>query len=239
MPRMAVWLQAVLTGLWGGVLALERRAFLQAMVSRPLVAGAGLGALLTDVRTGLYVGVVFELLHLGGVSLGGTHADHETLPTVTATGMAAAMGISTHAPAQPALWAVAILVFAPAGALGRQLEVWLDQRARKYMGQAKDAAGEGDSRRAGWLNVRAMGPVFAIYGAVSAAAVGLGTLVGPLVESLPHQVLTGLAWAYPAMGTVAAAVAVHGTRARGGARVAGAAALVVFAGMYALHWSAA
>jgi len=236
---MAVWLQAVLTGLWGGALALERRAFLQAMVSRPLVAGAGLGALLNDVRTGLYVGVVFELLHLGGVSLGGTHADHETLPTVTATGMAAAMGVSTSSPAQPALWAVAILVFAPAGALGRRLEVRLDQRARTYMGRAIDAAGEGDSRKAGRQNVRAMWPVFALYGALSAAAVGLGTLVGPLVERLPTQVLTGLAWAYPAMGTVAAAIAVHGTRARGGARLAGAAALVVFAGLYVWNWSRA
>ena len=71
-----------LAGLWGGLLALERRAFLQAMFSRPLVAAAGAGLLLEDVTSGLFVGLLFELYYLGGASLGGAHTDHETLPAV-------------------------------------------------------------------------------------------------------------------------------------------------------------
>src|SRR6185436_3844089 len=44
-----------LAGVWGGLLALERRAFLQAMFSRPLVAAVGAGMLLEDASSGLFV----------------------------------------------------------------------------------------------------------------------------------------------------------------------------------------
>ena len=47
-------------GAWGGLLALERRAFLQAMLSRPLVAATGMGLLLDDLPSGLFVGLLLE-----------------------------------------------------------------------------------------------------------------------------------------------------------------------------------
>ncbi len=228
MHAMPSWLHILLAGLWGGVLALERRAFLQAMLSRPLVSATGLGLLLGDVATGVYVGLFFELFFLGGASLGGVHAEHETLPAVAAASFAHALGHSTGAPATPAMWAAAILLFAPAGWLGRLGEEWLDTRARRYLGRARDAADVGEGGRAGRQNLTAMWPHFAFYGLFSAGAMALGVAVGRHFEQLPLPLLRGLAWAYPAMGAMAAALAVVASRASRARLLGGFAAAAVY-----------
>lgn len=203
----------LITSVWGGLMALERRAFLQAMVARPLVAGTVTGLLLGDGLAGLNVGLLFELLHLGGASLGGAHADHDTLPAVTGAALAAGLGHDAGSQATPALWALAVLVCAPLGRAGKLLEDRLDARARKYFGRALTAAETGNFRVVARQNLRAMWPQFAFYGLLS----GLAALAGPglhAVEShLPLGVLRGLAWAWPAMGIAAAATAVHGSHA--------------------------
>ncbi len=224
---VVVWWHALLTAMWGGLLALERRAFLQAMISRPLVAGAGTGFLLDDPLSGLSIGLVFELLHLGGASLGGAHADHETLPTVAAAAMASAMGNATGSDGTPAMWALSILVFAPSGWLGRRLELRLDSRAAKYVNRARDATDVQEFRRAARQNLRAMWPQFVFYGALSGFACVAGYLLAPLEQSISLTVLRGLAWAYTAMSVVAAAIAVQSTRARGWSVIASASAVLV------------
>src|SRR5438270_2150466 len=80
-----------LAGLWGGLLALERRAFLQAMFSRPLVAATGMGLLLEDVQSGLFVGVLLELFHLGAANLGAALPENDTLSATCVAAAAAAM----------------------------------------------------------------------------------------------------------------------------------------------------
>lgn len=219
--------QLLVTGLWGGMMALERRAFLQAMVSRPLVAGTVMGLLLDDVQAGLYVGLVFELLHLGGASLGTAQADHDTLPAVAGAAFACQLGIAGAAPATPAMWALAVLVAMPLGAAGRRLEARLDQRARKYFGRAVLAVDAGQVARAGRQNLRAMVPQFFLYGLACIAVALAGRLLGPLELSAPAPLTRGLSWAYPALGSAAAAMAVYGSRARQRFLAAGLASVVV------------
>jgi mannose/fructose/N-acetylgalactosamine-specific phosphotransferase system component IIC len=222
-----MWTHALLSGLWGGLMALERRAFLQAMVSRPLVAGTVTGLLLMDPAAGLYVGLVFELLHLGGVSMGVAQADHETLPAVAGAGLAAQMGHAAGSHATPAMWAVAILVCLPSGAAGRLVEGRLDNRARKYFGRAVTAVDAGNFRKAGRQNLRAMWPQFAFYLVTCGAAVVAGQLLAPALQALPLNLVRGVAWAYPAMAAGAAAIAVHGSHARHRFWAAGLAAVGV------------
>lgn len=223
-----MWIHALLCGLWGGLMALERRAFLQAMVSRPLVAGTVTGLLLMDPTAGLYIGLVFELVHLGGVSLGVAQADHETLPTVGAAGMAAQMGLAAGSHSTPAMWTVAILLCLPQGAAGRLMEQRLDARARKYYGRAVDAVDAGHSQQAALQNLKAMWPQFAFYFVVCGSAVVAGELLTPALDALPLSLVRGLAWAYPALGAGAAAIAVQGSFARQRFVAAlGAAALVL------------
>ena len=227
------WTQLVLTGVWGGLMALERRAFLQAMLSRPLVAATVTGLIAEDVLSGLFVGLVFELLHLGGASLGGAHADHDTLPAVAAAGLAGSVGHATGNDATPAIWALSILICAPFGRAGLLLENRLDRRARKYFGRALTAVDAGNVKAAARQNLRAMWPQFVFYGLICAAAIAAGPQVAGLQHVLPAALWRGLAWAYPAMGVAAAAVAVHGSHAPRRLRIAALAAGCTAVAMYA------
>lgn len=227
---MVVWTHVVLAGLWGGLLALERTAFLQAMISRPLVAATGTGFLLGDLPSGVFVGLVFELFYLSGASLGGARPEHETLPAVTAAAASAAFANATAGTGTPAMWTMGILLFAPMGRVGALLERALDHRAARYQTRALASTDAGELKRAVRQNLRAMWPHFVGFGLLSAAAVVVGYLLAPLEARVPLHVVRGLAWAYPAMASVAAAVAVHGSRARHSVRfAAGAAAVVVLA----------
>lgn len=221
----------LITSIWGGLLALERRAFLQAMVSRPIVAGTVTGALLEDVVGGLMVGLVFELLHLGGASLGGAHPDHDTLPAVTGSAFVAGMATASGSDSTPAMWSLAVLLCAPLGRAGLLLENRLDARARKYFGRASAAVTVGDVRKAARQNLRAMWPQFVFYGLLC----GTAALVGPRVETVlqlaPLPVLRGLAWAFPAMGVAAAAAAVHGSHAPKRVRIAVTVMLLTVGGL--------
>ncbi len=232
-----LWSHFALAGLWGGLLALERNAFLQAMFSRPLVAATGAGLLLMDMHSGLFVGLFFELFHLGGASLGGARQDHEMLPAVTATAAAAAMANASGAASTPALWTLGILLFAPMGPLGAALERALDRRAARYQSRAMLSAQSGQLRSAARQNLRAMWPHFVFFGLLCAAAWVVGFALAPVEERLPLALTRGLAWAYPAMASVAAAVAVRGSRARNAPQIAvGAAALVTVGAALVALW---
>jgi PTS system mannose-specific IIC component len=217
----------LISALWGGLLALERRAFLQAALSRPLPAAVGVGALLGDVTSGLMVGLVFELFHLGGASLGGAHADHETLPSVTGASLAAALGHASGSDATPAVWSLAILLCAPLGIVGRRVDTRLDARARRYLGRLVDAVDAGAVEQAARQNLRAMWPHFAFSALLCGGAVVVGGLLAPVQQALPVSLVRGLAWAYPLLATVAAAAAVHASQGEGRLRIAAVVALVV------------
>jgi mannose/fructose/N-acetylgalactosamine-specific phosphotransferase system component IIC len=214
---MVIWTHVLLAGVWGGLLALERSAFLQAMFSRPLVAATG-------------VGLVFELFYLGGVSLGGARPEHETLPSVTAAAMSAALANAAGGESTPAMWTLGILICAPLGRVGALLERAIDRRAARYQNRAQASAEAGELKRAVRQNIRAMWPHFVGFGLLSAFAALFGYLIlVPIEIRFPIPVLRGLAWAYPAMASVAAAVAVHGSRTRSAVKIAIATAAVVVA----------
>ncbi len=236
---MIIWTHVLLAGVWGGLLSLERGAFLQAMFSRPLVAATTTGLLLEDLSSGVFVGLVFELFYLSGVSLGGARPEHETLPAVTAAALAAAISNASEAPGSAAMWTLGILLCAPLGRVGAVLERAIDRRAARYLTRAHASADAGQVQRAVRQNLRAMWPHFAGFGLLSAGAALAGYLLAPVEAQLPLSILRGLAWAYPAMASVAAAVAVYGSRTRQAVKIAVAAATVVICGAAALAISGA
>lgn len=219
---------ALLAGLWGGLLALERRAFLQAMASRPLVAGSVMGVMLGDVPTGVAVGLVFELLHLGMAALGAALPDHDTLPTVSAAALAGQLGHASGHAATPAMWACAILLAAPLGRVGRWMEQVLDRRARRYLGRALATAQAGDAVLAARQNLRAMWAPFAAFALVTGLMSLWGDVLALAWPSLPPRLVTGLELAFPALGVAAAGVAVQGSNARGRLAWGAVAAVVMF-----------
>jgi mannose/fructose/N-acetylgalactosamine-specific phosphotransferase system component IIC len=226
---MVVWSDVAFAGLLGGLLAVERRAFLQAMFSRPLVAATGIGLVMDDLSSGLYVGLVLELFHLGSANLGAALPENDTLAATgvaaAAAGMTGGSGAST-----PAIWSLAILMFVGLGHAGRYIDRALERYCSRLAGRAIEAAEQGELERAVRQNVWGMWPHFFSFGLITAACGVVGFLLAPWVESLPLSFVRGLAWAYPAMASVAAAIAARGSHARRAALFAGAAAAVVIAG---------
>jgi PTS system mannose-specific IIC component len=226
---MLAWTQVGVAAFVGGLLALERRAFLQAMLSRPLVAATLTGALLGDVPSGLYVGMVLELFHLGSASLGAALPENDTL---AATGTAAAAAaISSAVGSTPAMWSLAIILCVGLGPAGRSLDRMLDRYTARLLRTAAQAADEGDLRRAVRQNLWGMWPYFVTFGVVTAACYVGGSLLAQYLDRfpLPLQLRRGLAWAYPAIASVGAAIAVRGCNARRAYLIAGVAALLVIA----------
>jgi PTS system mannose-specific IIC component len=81
--------QALLLVLWGTLVAVDLVSVPQAMICRPLVAGAIAGWIAGDVEAGLRVGVLFELFALDVLPIGAVRYPDYGPATVAATAFAA------------------------------------------------------------------------------------------------------------------------------------------------------
>lgn len=232
---MVVWDQVLLAGLWGGLLAIERRAFLQAMFSRPLVAATSMGLLLGEMESGLYVGMLLELYHLGAVNLGAALPENDTITATGTAAAAAACAVASGGHGTQAIWSVSIVLFVGLGVVGRRLDRALEPYNSRLARKAQAAAEHGDLRRAVRMNLWGMWPHFLLYGGLAAACASVGFWIGPQVGRLPLSLVRGLAWAFPAMASVAAAIAARGSHSRHAAAYAGVTAAAVTA-LTALAW---
>ncbi|XXF77268.1 PTS sugar transporter subunit IIC [Myxococcaceae bacterium GXIMD 01537] len=224
------WGQVALAGLWGGLVAVERKAFLQAMLSRPLVCATVMGLLLGDVVSGLSVGLLLELFFLGAASLGAAIPDNDSLAASGTSAAAATMAAATGAGSTPAIWSLAVLLFIGLGRVGRRMDRLLEGHSAKLARVALASAEAGNLTRAVRQNLWGMWPHFVLFGAATALCAVLGFFLGGALGHLPPSalpLLRGLAWAYPAMASVAAAIAVQGSHARRAPFYAGVAALAV------------
>src|SRR5467141_1317429 len=83
-PHM--FLLMAIAALIGGLSAIQRKGAFQLMLSRPIVLAPLLGWALGDAQGGLVLGIPLELLFLGGVNLGGSLPDNESLLAVALFG---------------------------------------------------------------------------------------------------------------------------------------------------------
>ncbi|QAT88322.1 PTS system mannose/fructose/sorbose family transporter subunit IIC [Corallococcus coralloides] len=221
------WTQVALACLWGGLVAVERKAFLQAMLSRPLVAATFMGALLGDVGGGLSVGMLLELFYLGTANLGASLPENDTLAATGTAAAAATLTAATGAGSTPAIWSLAVLLFIGLGRVGRRLDRLLEGYSARLARVALASAEAGNLNRAMRQNLWGMWPHFASYGAITGACALAGYFLEPLMVALPHGMVRGLAWAYPAMASVAAAIAAQSSHAKRAPLYAGLAAAAV------------
>jgi PTS system mannose-specific IIC component len=75
-----------------------------------------------------------------------------------------------------------------------------------------------------------------VFGAATASCAVIGFALAPLVATLPLRALRGLAWSFPAIASVAAAIAVRGSHARKAALYAGVAAAAVVCAVALAPW---
>jgi mannose/fructose/N-acetylgalactosamine-specific phosphotransferase system component IIC len=225
-----------LAGAWGALVALERRAFLQAMFSRPLVAATGMGLLLGELQTGLYLGMVLELFYLGAASLGAALPENDTLAATGTTAAASMMAIQSGGGGTAALWSLSLLLFAGLGLLGRRIDHLMEGYSSRLSVRSLAMAERGQLERAVRQNLWGIWPYAAAYFVANAACAALGEVAGGLIDQVPLMVLRGLAWAFPAMACVAAAIAARGSHARRAALWAVLGSVGIAAGTLVWAW---
>jgi len=213
----AAWLHVALAGAWGALVSLERRAFLQAMFSRPLVAATGMGLVLGQLQTGLYLGMVLELFYLGTASLGAALPENDTLAATGTTAAAAMMASQSGGGGTPAIWSLSLVLFAGLGLLGRVVDRRLESHASALSAHGLELAEHGELERAVRQNLWGIWPYALVYLGLNVLCALLGLWIGSDLHRVPLVVLRGLAWAFPAMASVAAAIAARGSHARNAA----------------------
>ncbi len=191
--------------LWATLAGLDLVSVLQALLSRPLVVGAGAGVLAGDVEAGLRVGALLELFALDVVPVGSSRYPDFGAATVAATLMAAGrdwpvvLGVATGG---------GIVLGMAAGMtlpLTRRLSAVVVQRF-------SDRLGAGDAAALTRVHWTCLGYDMARSALVGAVAIGLGALAAasgwlPPVElgiALSTVALAGGVWSV-AHGAVASA----------------------------------
>jgi mannose/fructose/N-acetylgalactosamine-specific phosphotransferase system component IIC len=103
----------------GAACVVDRKAFGQFMVSRPLVAAPAVGWALGDATAGLWVGVPLELMFLASASYGASTPENETLAALV--GAAVQASLARLLPL-PVATSVSLALALPFAALGRRVE---------------------------------------------------------------------------------------------------------------------
>lgn len=159
-----------------GLAAVERKGFLQAMLSRPIALAPLAGWALGDLEGGLLVAAPLELLWLGAVNLGAALPVHEALGTVAIVGGAVLSGRALGAGTSPEIAVLAVLVCAPLALLGRKaerlVELWNERLALRA---EAELAGHHPRAavRANWYGLLLPFAIAAVLAPVGAAAAEL------------------------------------------------------------------
>jgi hypothetical protein len=119
-------LSLALPAVAAALLSLDRRAFMQSMLGRPLTTGVIVGAAISEPLAGLSLGLWTELLWLWRLTSGGYHTPNT--PLALSAVLLALFG--EGAPGPPDFWARAVLGFAMVPALA-QLLILPDALLRK------------------------------------------------------------------------------------------------------------
>jgi mannose/fructose/N-acetylgalactosamine-specific phosphotransferase system component IIC len=212
-PRGApqLFLLAGIAAVIGGLSALERKGALQLMLSRPIFLAPMLGWALGDAQGGLLLGIPLELLFLGGVNLGGSLPDNESLlaGALTATVVPAGLAAGTGVDAPLATLGLALLL--PLALFGRRLERASEERNTQLMQEALERAQRGDPAAA---RLNLWGLVLPFGAAAGICA--LGVLASPMLAlartACGAPQVAALEGAWHAVWAVAGACAVRAIR---------------------------
>src|SRR5260370_13656114 len=182
------------------------------MLSRPVVLAPVMGWALGDAQGGLLVGVALELLFLGGVNLGGSLPDNESLLAAALTAMLVPAGMLARTGVDPPLAALGLILLFPLALFGRRLERASEVRNQQLMAEVQVRAAHGEPAPVHGVSLRGL---LLPFGA-SAGICALAVLVSPLLASLRAGcgpgALASLEGGWHAIWAVAAACAIRAIR---------------------------
>ncbi|MEA1923684.1 MAG: PTS sugar transporter subunit IIC [Pseudomonadota bacterium] len=187
-----IWLTAKIS-LLGAVLALDRTAIFQGMLSRPLIAATLAGALAGNWEIGLLLGASLELYFLNEMPVGSNIPTDDTLLALTAGGTAAALsGLPVNAMlGDKSLAFMVLLAVLPWAAFTRKLDSWVRVRNVRLIDEMETSLLAGENSSA--INFHLHG-LLNFYGAAAGA---LGLMMVSSLLLVPLLLLMLPAWAWP------------------------------------------
>lgn len=160
----------LLVGLLGGFLGIDRTAFMQSLVSRPIVAAPLAGLIAQDVETGLACGVLLEFLWLMRLPVGGSIPPDDSLSALCACLFAAALKSSGVAKGLESA-ALGALFSLPFGYLGRSADIAVRRFNGEICARARRKLSSGELVAIGPYHLAGLAMFFAT-GFVMAALTG-------------------------------------------------------------------
>lgn len=163
----------------GALISLDRTAFLQIMISQPIVAGTIIGFTLGAPVTGLIIGSALELLWIGTVPVGGSVPPNETVAAVIATAISimAGSGMGLVQPPPLSLTAFSILLSIPLAILGQRVDIFVRNYNRRFALKADRLLESGDFSEIGRQNLKGLVSFFTASFFSLMVLLGLGLLV--------------------------------------------------------------
>jgi mannose/fructose/N-acetylgalactosamine-specific phosphotransferase system component IIC len=219
-------------GLIAGFAAVERKGFLQAMLSRPIALAPLAGLALGDAAGGLAVAPPLELLWLGAVNLGAALPIHEALGTAAIAGGAVLAGQALGTGVTPAVAVLAVLLCAPLAVLGRKTDRLVEVENERLAARAERELACHHAHAAVRQNLYGLVLPFALAFVLAPVGAALcGAAVPVLLRDAPGVVgpLTVAWWAFTGLACAAGAKALRARRA--GWAFAAAAAAVLLLGL--------
>jgi PTS system mannose-specific IIC component len=197
-----------------GLAAVERKGFLQAMLSRPIALAPLAGWALGDVRGGVLVAPPLELFWLGAVNLGAALPVHESLGTAAIAGGAVLAGRALGTGVTPEVAVLAVLLCAPIAIVGRSadrlVEIWNERIASR----AETQLATGHPGAAVRANLYGLLAPFALSAVLAPAGAALAASVIPAVLRGAPAAGGPLALGWVAFAAFAAASGARALRAR-------------------------
>lgn len=222
----------LLLGLIAGLAAVERKGFLQAMLSRPIALAPLAGLALGDAAGGLVVAAPLELLWLGAINLGAALPIHEALGTAAIAGGAVLAGQALGTGVTPPVAVLAVLLCAPLALLGRRTDRLVEAENERLALRAERELACHHAKAAVRLNLYGLVLPFALAFVLAPLGAALcGAVVPALLRRVPaaELPLTLAWWTFTGLACAAGAKALRARRA--GWAFAAAAVAVLLGGL--------
>jgi PTS system mannose-specific IIC component len=222
-------------GLVAGLAAVERKGFLQAMLSRPIVLAPLLGWALGDAKAGLLLGPPLELLWLGAVNLGAAVPAHEALGTSAVVGGAILSARALGGGVTPEIATLAVLIGVPAAWIGRMGERRGEAFNERIASRAEAELSVHHLRAAAFCNLFGLAFSFLVSAVVAPIAAFVAALAIPAVLRSVPALGAPLHVSFFALSAAACAAGAKALRARAAPfAFFGAAAAAAVVGLAAL-----
>jgi len=202
-----------------GLAAVERKGFLQAMLSRPVALAPITGLCLGDLGGGLLLGPPLELLWLGAVNMGASLPPNEAIATAAIAGGAVLAGEALGTGVTPAVAALAVALAAGLAALGRATDRAIEEWNVRLAARAEALLAEGAPLAAVRENLHGLLYPFAVAAVLAPALAALCAFAIPaLLRAFPGvNVPMGFGWV--ALCGLAAAAGARAFRCARGVRL--------------------